>query len=313
MQDYDVIFLGYPLWWRKSPHVVYTFIESNDFSGKTIIPFCTSTADGISDSGTDLASKTTYAKWQAGTRFGESPTEQSVIDWVDEIDYSSSESASDNDKILITYFSGTGNTRRVAQSILNHLSYGRIEEIKPVNPYTSSDLNYHDSNSRVVREHDDSSLRPEFNDINGIDKAETVFVGYPLWWREAPHVVYTFIEKYSFSGKTIIPFCTSTSNGMGDSGKNLGAKTTGATVYQGQRFKSDANDDVKKWMDKIVQVDSNNRITFLDKTIKVGLPTGAIIGIAVACVVVVAAIVIIIVVVVIRKRRKGASNLEASQ
>lgn len=315
LKDYDVIFLGYPLWWRKAPHVVYTFIESNDFSGKTIIPFCTSTADRIGDSGTDLASKTTNAKWQEGTRFGENPAEQSVLDWVDEIDYSSSsEPVSNDDTILITYFSGTGNTRRVAQNIRNRLNYGRIEEIKPVNPYTSSDLNYHDSNSRVVREHADSSLRPEFHDISGIDKAETIFVGYPLWWKEAPHVVYTFIEKYSFSGKTIIPFCTSTSDGMGDSGKNLASKTTGATVYKGQRFKSDADDDdVKKWMDKIVQVDSNNKITFLDKTIKGGLPTGAIIGIAVACVVVVAAVVIVIVVVVIKKRRKSASNAEASQ
>ena len=90
LQDYNVKFLGNPLWGRKAPHVVYTFIENNDFSGKTIIPFCTSTADGMGDSGTDLASKTTNAKWQEGTRFRESPTEQSVIDWVNEIDYSSS-------------------------------------------------------------------------------------------------------------------------------------------------------------------------------------------------------------------------------
>lgn len=173
-------------------------------------------------------------------------------------------------------------------------------------------MNYQNSNSIVSREHNDSSFRPEINDIEGIDKTDTIFFGYPLWWGEAPQAVYTFIEKYKFNGKTSIPFCTSGSSKMSNSGKNLADKTSGANWFKGQCFPSDADDDeVKKWTDKVVKINSNGEMKFNDKTLSDGLPIGAIIGIAVAAVVVVA-IIIVVVVIVVRKKRGNKSNAEVS-
>lgn len=185
-------------------------------------------------------------------------------------------------------------------------------EIKPTIPYTSNDLNYNDPNSRTSREHSDPSQRPQINNIDNVDKAETIFVGYPVWFGDAPRAVYTFIEKYNFKGKTVIPFCTSHSSKMGDSGKNLADKTSGANWFQGQRFASNANNnDVKKWMDKIIKTNTDNEIKFVDKTISKGLPLVAIIGIVVAAVVVVVAI-IVVVIIVVKRKRNSKSNDEAS-
>lgn len=307
--QYETIFLGYPLWWGMAPNIIRTFMKKYDFSSKNINTFCTSISTSTDSSKNILTELAPNAKWNdSWKRFRTSPSESDVKEWTDSLDLSPT---NPNDKILITYFSATGNTRRVAESIHSLLKFGKIAEIRPVQPYISSDLNYNDQNSRVTREHQDSSLRPAIHDVEGVDGAETIFVGYPLWWREAPHAVYTFIEKYKFNGKTVIPFCTSTSDDMKNSGKNLAAKTSNANWFKGQRFSSSADyDDVKKWVDKIVESSSNNEIKFKDATIGSGLSKAAIIGISVAAAVVAIAIIVIVVIIVVKKKRQNASNAE---
>ena len=109
--------------------------------------------------------------------------------------------AASQGKVLVVYFSATGNTKRVAETIANHEN-ATIFEIKPTEPYSDSDLNYRDDNSRVVREHAQPQLRPTYQgDVADWDSYDTVYIGYPLWWQQAPHVVYTFVEGHNFSGK----------------------------------------------------------------------------------------------------------------
>ena len=114
-------------------------------------------------------------------------------------------------KILVVYFSCTGNTRRIAKNI-NSLIGGDLIEIVPKNPYTSADLNYNNQDSRVVKEHNDQTILPEIsNDINNFNEYSTIFIGYPLWWGQAPNIIRTFMNKYDFSNKNIITFSTSIS------------------------------------------------------------------------------------------------------
>ena len=152
-------------------------------------------------------------------------------------------------KVLVVYFSATGNTKRVAETIANHEN-ATIFEIQPTEPYSDSDLNYRDDNSRVVREHAQPQLRPTYQgDVADWDSYDTVYIGYPLWWQQAPHVVYTFVESHNFNGKKVIPFCTSMSSSLGDSGQNL-AKAAGTGDWQtGVRFSGGASDnDVLNWL-----------------------------------------------------------------
>lgn len=109
---------------------------------------------------------------------------------------------------LVVYFSATDTTKRTAKSISNILK-ADIYEIVPKQPYTAADLNYGNSDSRTSIEMNDSNSRPAISgSIENIDKYNVIFVGYPIWWGETPHIIYTFMESYDFSGKTIIPFCT---------------------------------------------------------------------------------------------------------
>ena len=157
--------------------------------------------------------------------------------------------AASQGKVLVVYFSATGNTKRVAETIANHEN-ATVFEIKPTEPYSDSDLNYRDDNSRVVREHAQPQLRPTYQgDVADWDSYDTVYIGYPLWWQQAPHVVYTFVESHNFNGKKVIPFCTSAASSLGDSGQNL-AKAAGSGDWQtGVRFNGGASDnDVLNWL-----------------------------------------------------------------
>ena len=141
---------------------------------------------------------------------------------------------------LVIYFSGTGNTRRVAQAGAEALG-ADIYEITPAQPYTSADLNYYDSSSRVIAEHNDASLRPEIAgalpDLTGYNN---IFIGYPLWWREAPNIVWNLVEQLDFTDKTVIPFCTSSSDGIGRSENTLKTLAKGSNInwVEGHRFSS---------------------------------------------------------------------------
>lgn len=137
---------------------------------------------------------------------------------------------------LVVYFSATGNTQAVAQTIADTLG-AEIYQIVPEQPYTDEDLNWNVADSRVNVEHEDPSFRPAIAggvpDLSGYD---TIFIGYPLWWREAPNIVWNFVESADLSGKTVIPFCTSMSDDIGSSGDTLAAMAPEATWLAGARF-----------------------------------------------------------------------------
>lgn len=126
-----------------------------------------------------------------------------------------------NGKVLIVYFSATGTTERVANTIHSQIE-SDIYEIVPQEPYTSADLNYSNSSCRANREQNDQNARPAISgSVENIEDYGTIFLGYPIWWGQAPKIIYTFLESYDFGGVTIIPFCTSGGSAMGSSATNL--------------------------------------------------------------------------------------------
>ena len=154
-------------------------------------------------------------------------------------------------KILVVYFSASGNTERVAKDIAA-VTGADLFEVVPAEPYTDDDLNYNNSSSRVSREHDNEALRNvELADAGEAnwDAYDTVFIGYPIWWGIAAWPVSSFAAANDFTGKTVIPFATSASSGMGDSGTLL-AQTAGSGNWQlGHRFASGASaEDVQAWV-----------------------------------------------------------------
>ena len=139
-------------------------------------------------------------------------------------------------KTLVLYFSASGMTKRVAEEAARVLK-ADIFEIRPAEPYTAHDLDYIDKSTRVWVEHRNPKARPAYaGDVANWKDYDTVLIGYPLWWAEAPHVVYTFVESHDFSGKHVISFSTAASTDQGDSGLHLGKAAGSGTWDRGIRF-----------------------------------------------------------------------------
>lgn len=155
-------------------------------------------------------------------------------------------------KTLVVYYSASGNTERVAKDIAEAAG-ADLFEIVPTEVYTSEDLNWTNSDSRVSREHDDESLRDvplTTTEVPDWDSYDTVFIGYPIWWGIAAWPVDTFVKNNDFTGKTVIPFATSSSSGMGQSGSLLADMAGTGEWQEGQRFSSGvSSDDVQSWVD----------------------------------------------------------------
>lgn len=163
--------------------------------------------------------------------------------------------------IVILYFSATGTTRGAAKRI-KKTTKGKLIEIKAAEPYTEDDLDYSEDNSRVSKEHRTaktpakSKIRPKISNLKAIKKAvrkaDVVYIGYPIWWGEAPHIVYSLVEKVSLKGKTVVPFSTSISSGLGSSAKHLkaNAKISKKTKWlKGRNFYDiPSQKAVKKWV-----------------------------------------------------------------
>lgn len=154
-------------------------------------------------------------------------------------------------KTLVVYYSASGNTERVAKDIAEAAG-ADLFEIVPTEVYTSEDLNWTNPDSRVSREHDDESLRDvplTTTEVPDWDSYDTVFIGYPIWWGIAAWPVDTFVKNNDFTGKTVIPFVTSSSSGMGQSGSLLADMAGTGEWQEGQRFSSGvSSDDVQSWV-----------------------------------------------------------------
>ena len=157
----------------------------------------------------------------------------------------------ENGGVLVVYYSATGNTEAVAGYIAEATG-GDLFELEPAEPYTDADLNWTDENSRVTLEHEDESLRDVelvADTVDNWDSYDTVFIGYPIWWGIAAWPVDTFVEANDFTGKTVIPFCTSSSSGLGQSGELLAEMAGTGDWLEGQRFRSSASqEDVTEWV-----------------------------------------------------------------
>lgn len=154
-------------------------------------------------------------------------------------------------KTLVVYYSASGNTERVAKDIAEAAG-ADLFEIVPTEVYTSDDLDWTNPDSRVSREHDDESLRDvplTTTEVPDWDSYDTVFIGYPIWWGIAAWPVDTFVKNNDFTGKTVIPFATSSSSGMGQSGSLLADMAGTGEWQEGQRFSSGvSSDDVQSWV-----------------------------------------------------------------
>jgi len=153
---------------------------------------------------------------------------------------------------LVIYFSRTGNTEKIAEYLIE-LTNADSYVIEAAVPYSDADIKYQDDNCRANKEQNDKSVRPEIaNPIASIDSYDTIFLGYPIWWGQEPRIIDTFLESYDFSDKTVIPFCTSASSGIGTSEKNIKVLVPIGNQLEGRRFSANATKyDVKAWYDTL--------------------------------------------------------------
>ena len=157
-------------------------------------------------------------------------------------------------KTLVVYYSATGNTENVANYIATATD-GDLFELEPAEPYSDADLNWTDDNSRVVREHDNPDERDIAlvkSTVENWDEYDTIFIGYPIWWGIAAWPVDRFIEANDFTEKTVIPFATSSSSGLGESGKLLSQKAGTGDWQEGRRFSSNVSEsDITAWVESL--------------------------------------------------------------
>lgn len=160
------------------------------------------------------------------------------------------ESGETERSVLVAYFSCTGTTRGVAEQISSILG-ADLYEIVPEEAYTEEDLDYGSEGSRTSLEQNDESSRPRISGtVENMEDYDVVFLGYPIWWGKAPHIMRTFVESCDLSGKTVIPFCTSGGSGIGDSAKELAGLCTGNVQWEeGQRFSGSVSaEELERWI-----------------------------------------------------------------
>lgn len=182
------------------------------------------------------------------TENGQSKTDISLCNESTASDDDNGHSESEENNILVVYFSATGTTKQIAEYAADILS-ADIYEIVPKSPYTNEDLNYY-SGGRADREQENPAARPAISgSIPDIEQYDIVLLGYPIWHGQTPRIISTFLENCNFNEKTIVPFCTSHSSGIGSSASNLHSLAANAAWLDGKRFSSDAaRTAVKEWL-----------------------------------------------------------------
>ena len=256
MQKYDTVIVGYPIWWHTAPMVIGTFLEHYDWTGKDIYPFSQSASMSTSQFDESMQFVRDCAK-NANVHDGlfVRPNDSDAID-----EYLSAnglvgepQTPSETSDVLVVYFSASSsqNTARVANYIAQATD-GDLFELVPVDAYTSEDLNYNNESSRVVQEYENEELRDTelvFATPENWDEYDTVFLGYPIWWGIAAWPVNRFVMGNDFTGKTVVPFCTSASSDVGESDSLLADMAGEGNWLAGHRFRSRASEsDVRDWL-----------------------------------------------------------------
>ena len=269
-EDYDTVFIGYPIWWGIAAWPVNNFVKNNDFSGKTVIPFCTSASSGLGQSGALLEEMAGTGDWQDGKRFRSGASESDVTDWVKTLDLPSPSETANENSSLVVYFSQPetdnpdnmtqeednstvvidgkvlGNTQYMAQVIAENTN-SDIFKIEPSIPYPTD----HTTLVNQASEEKQDKPRPAIkNKIENLDKYDTIYIGYPNWWGDMPMILYAFFESYDFSGKTIITFNTHGGSGFSNTVSTIRSLEPDANVIEGLSISRDHIQDAEQ---KIVE------------------------------------------------------------
>ena len=251
INQYDTILLGYCNWWASIPAPVSSFLSHYDLSGKTIIPFCSMGGGRFGQGISMIAKLAPDSVIKEGLTVTYSSYDRDEIEnWLKKngIEKLTPMPETGNAKALVAYFSATNNTEGIAKHILDAVDADEYEIIAET-PYTSADLNYN-TDCRANREQNDASARPAISGgVENMENYDVIFLGYPIWWGQAPKIIYTFLESYDFSGKTIVPFCTSASSGVGNSATNLHNLAPNAAWHNGTRFSAGASrSSIASWI-----------------------------------------------------------------
>ena len=260
VEQYDTILLGYCNWWASIPAPVRTFLTRTDLSGKTIAPFCSMGGGHFGQTLSAIAKLAPNSVIREGLEVTYSSYDREKIQaWLDGLDLDPTPAPTPTPTpepaagTLVAYFSATGNTQGVARHI-QAVTGGDLFEIVPEMPYTAADLDYN-SDCRANREQNDDSARPAIAQDSVVENMadyDVIFLGYPIWWGQAPKIIYTFLESYDLTGKTIVPFCTSGSSDIGASDDNLHPSAEGASWLDGRRFSAGADQaSVQSWVDDL--------------------------------------------------------------
>lgn len=219
--------------------------------GSTDTSSASSSSSSAETSSSSESTEVTEAPTEAPAESSSSETEEPAAAESEPLE---AEAQPETGKTLVVYYSASGNTERVAKDIADAAG-ADLFEIVPTEVYTDEDLNWNNSDSRVSREHDDESLRdvPLTNtEVENWDSYDTVFIGYPIWWGIAAWPVDGFVKANDFTGKTVIPFATSASSGMGQSGSLLADMAGTGDWQEGQRFSSGVStSDVQDWVSSL--------------------------------------------------------------
>ncbi len=214
-----------------------------------------SACGGTETASTEKTRQTTAAPIQGGAeeQTEAQPDSQAAVPASAQAPAESTQAAAPAGKdTLVVYFSATGTTKAVAQQIAA-ITDADLYEIKAAEEYTDADLDWHDSSSRTTIEQNDKNARPEIgSEALSLEGYSTVYVGYPIWWGEEPRILDTFVESYDFDGMTLIPFCTSSSSGIGRSGQNLAENAGSGNWLEGKRFGAGASEDaLREWIEAL--------------------------------------------------------------
>ncbi|MGN0108333.1 MAG: flavodoxin [Hominilimicola sp.] len=270
-ESYDTVFIGYPIWWGIAAWPVNGFIEANDFTGKTVIPFCTSASSGLGESGKLLAEAAGTGNWQTGMRFRSGVSENDVKTWVESLDIKADTNKTES-KSLVVYFSMPettkpdnmtqeednstvvingevlGNTQYMAYVIAENRN-ADIFRIEPQTPYPTNHSTLVDQASEEQKNKARPAIKERLENINDYD---VVFLGYPNWWGDMPMILYTFLEQYDLSGKTVIPFNTHGGSGFSDTIDTIRTLQPNAKVLNGLSISrnhiQDAEQEIIDWV-----------------------------------------------------------------
>lgn len=269
--SYDTVFIGYPIWWHSASWVVHNFVKDNDFTGKTVIPFSTSAASGEVGSEV-LQEMTTTGNWQEGKGFRSRASESDVADWVNTLGLNTPSESENDSKTLVVYFSQPettkaenmtqeednstvvidgevlGNTQYMAYVIAENTK-ADIFRIEPETPYPTD----HRTLVDLAADEQDKKARPAIKEtIENLDDYDVIFLGYPNWWGDMPMILYTFLECYDLSGKTVIPFNTHGGSGFSDTIDTIRALQPDAEVVDGLSISrnriQDAEQEIIDWV-----------------------------------------------------------------